>query len=289
MFHNERYLGYFFIGPTLITITIVMVFPLIYGFVMSFFEDEVILTQFVGFGNYFEIINSPKFWNSLMITLIFTLSSVGLHFVLGMILALLLNDNSISNSIARVIVLIPWMVGESIVAIMWKWVFDPSFGILNYVFTKIGLISQNIAWLGDPRFALLSVIIVRVWRGFPFIGLLLLAGLQAIPESQYEAATVDGANSWQVFRFITLPNLKHVITVALTLDLIWTMRSMALINVLTEGGPGNATKTIPIRIYEEGFQFVKLGSAAAYSVLLFFILIVFVSIVILNSFSRKQD
>jgi multiple sugar transport system permease protein len=208
-----------------------------------------------------------------------------------MILALLLHStyHSIFNPVARVLVLVPWMVGESIVAIIWMWMLDPSFGILNYVLIKIGLINQSIAWLGDTNFALLSTIIVRVWRGFPFIGLLLLAGLQAISENQYEAAAIDGANSLQVFLFITLPNLGHIILVALTLDSIWTMRSMALVNVLTEGGPVSATKILAIRIYDEGFQYMRLGTAATYSVILLLILILFASVMINRGFSKELD
>ncbi|MFZ5436147.1 MAG: carbohydrate ABC transporter permease [Bacillota bacterium] len=178
---------------------------------------------------------------------------------------------------------------ERRVGVIWKWIFDPSFGILNYVLVRINLINEGIAWLGDPRFALLSTIVVKTWVGVPFIGLMLLAGLQAIPESQYEAAIVDGANGWQVFRFVTLPNLRHVITTALTLDFIWTMRSMATVYVLTRGGPVNATRIIPIRIYEEGFEFMRFGTATAISVLLFCILIAFMSVVIRTRLAENRD
>ena len=287
MFRNERYLGYFFIGPTIIVLALVMLFPLIYAFLMSFFSGKIVSSQFAGLSNYFEIFSSTKFWDSIIVTLKYTVASVGVHFILGMILALLLNHASIFNSIARVLILIPWMIGEPIVAIIWKWLFDPSFGFLNYVLLKIGLIESTVAWLGDPNYALLATIVVNIWRGFPFIGLLLLAGLQAIPQIQYEAAIVDGANRWKVFRFITLPNLRHVIIVALTLDFIWTMRSMALVNVLTKGGPGDITKTIPIKIYEEGFEFIDLGSATAMSVVLFFILFIFVIFFI--KFLKTED
>jgi len=286
-FNNEKKLGYLFTVPTIIIISLVMIFPLLYGFIMSFFKNKIVLTQFVGLSNYMELIINPDFWNSVLLSLKYTFGSVVLHFILGMILALLLNHTSFFNSVVRVLILIPWMVANPIVGIIWKWIYEPTFGILNDVLLNIGLINQPIAFLGDLKFALLAAIITNTWRGFPFIGLLLLAGLQAIPETQYEAATVDGANSWQVFRYVTLPNLKHVIIVAVTIDLIWTLRGMDLINVLTSGGPGRATEILPMLIYKEAFQFMNFGSAAAISAVLFLFLLTF--LVIYVAFSRSES
>lgn len=287
MLSRERHLGYFFAGPVLIILTFVMVFPLAYGFVMSLFENQITVEEFAGFSNYSEVLRNPGVWRSLLITFIFAAGSGGLKLILGMALALLLDRSSVFHSVARVLVLIPWMIAESVVGVIWRWILDPSFGVLNYSLLRTGLISESIAWFGDPRFALLSTIIVKTWVGLPFMGLMILAGLQAVPVSQHEAAIVDGANSWQVFRFVTLPNLRHVIATAVTLDFIWTMRSMATVYVLTRGGPVDATKIIPIRIYEEGFEFMRFGTATAMSVVLFCVLLAFIAGIIRSRVSEQ--
>jgi len=247
---------------------------------MSFFRNRIITSQFVGLKNYIDLFSNYRFWDSVNISLKYTTASVLLHFFLGMLLALTLNRSTIFISIARIIVLIPWMIAEPIVSIIWSWILDASYGFLNYILLKLGLIEMAISWIGDPSYALPASILVNVWRGFPFIGLLLLAGLQSIPETQYEAAIVDGANSWKLFCHITIPNLKHVMIVALTLDFIWTMRSMSLVYVLTRGGPADFTKIVPIKIYQEGFEYINIGTAASMSVVLFLILLIFTVIFI---------
>jgi len=280
MFAKKKYLVYLFIGPTIFILILVMLYPLLYGFLMSFFRNRIITSQFVGLKNYIDLFSNYRFWDSVNISLKYTTASVLLHFFLGMLLALTLNRSTIFISIARIIVLIPWMIAEPIVSIIWSWILDASYGFLNYILLKLGLIEMAISWIGDPSYALPASILVNVWRGFPFIGLLLLAGLQSIPETQYEAAIVDGANSWKLFCHITIPNLKHVMIVALTLDFIWTMRSMSLVYVLTRGGPADFTKIVPIKIYQEGFEYINIGTAASMSVVLFLILLIFTVIFI---------
>ncbi len=173
------------------------------------------------------------------------------------------------------------MVTPVIGAIAWVWLLDPHFGVANYLLRSMGLIAGNKIWLGEPGLALGSVVAVDVWRGFPFIMLILLAGLQTVPREEYEAASIDGAGALQRFVFITLPHLRYLLVVATTLDVINTVRTFDIVAVMTRGGPINATEVLPVLIFNTAFQANRFGPAAAVGVVLLLLLLVFSALYIL--------
>src|SRR6185437_2727705 len=168
----------------------------------------------------------------------------------------------------RILFLTPWMVAPAIGATIWLWLLEPQFGVVNYLLRAAHVVSAPVAWLGEPGTALASVIVVDVWRGVPFVMLLMLAGLQTIPAEQYEAAAMDGAGAWQRFRHVTWPNLRYLTVVATTLDVINTIRHYDIIGVMTAGGPAGATETLPVLLYNTAFRAHRFGEAAAIGVLL---------------------
>ena len=265
---SERWYGALFLAPVLLFLCLTIVFPLAHAFWISLHRTRGLNTSFVGFGNYARVLADEAFWNSFRVSLGFTASCVALHMVLGLALALLLHRITVARTALRIAFLTPWMIAPSIGATVWLWLLEPQFGVLNYLAVASGLASAPRAWLGEPTSAFWSIVAVDVWRGVPFVMLLLLAGLQTIPEEQYEAAALDGAGRWQRFRYVTLPNLRYLLVVASTLDIINTVRHFDIIAVLTGGGPVGATEVLPALIYNTAFRANRFGEAAAVGVLL---------------------
>jgi multiple sugar transport system permease protein len=201
----------------------------------------------------------------------FTIIVVAFHLGLGLLLSLLLNREFRGKLLFRVILLLPWLFPESVIALLFKWIFNPIYGIFNAFLMNIGLISEPRSWLGNSKYAMAAVIFVCIWKGYPMIMMMLLAGLQSIPRDFYEAAKIDGAGRLQSLRYITLPSVKHVVVITLLLDTIWWFKHYTLVWVLTGGGPGNDTSLVSIGIYKESFEFFEFGKAAAMSVVVFLI------------------
>jgi multiple sugar transport system permease protein len=204
-------------------------------------------------------------WN----TVTFTVASVAGHLVLGMAVALLLNERIRGRAVFRNLALLPWMLPPAVVATGWAWLYHSPFGMLNPLLAGLGLLAAPRAWLASPDTALGGVIVANLWRGFPFISLILLAGLQAIPGVLYESAGVDGAGAVRRFVHVTLPGVKRVLLIAATLDLINTVKYFDLIWVMTGGGPANRTEVFATLIYRVAFQFFRTGRAAALAVVMF--------------------
>ena len=272
---SERWFGYYFIAPTFVFLSAIIVFPLGHSFWISLQRTRGLNTTFVGLRNYVRVLGEDAFWNSFQVSLSFTSICVVLHIVLGLGLALLLNRIVFASAILRILFLTPWMIAPAIGATIWLWLLEPQFGVVNYLLQLAGIIDAPKIWLGEPRLAFGSVVVVDVWRGVPFIMLLMLAGLQTIPEEQYEAAALDGASSWQSFRFVTMPNLRYIIIVASTLDIISTVRHFDIIAVMTGGGPVGATEVLPALIYNAAFRANRFGEAAAIGVMLLLMILVF--------------
>ena len=211
---------------------------------------------------------------SLGVSFAFTASAVALHLAIGLALALVVNELRTARTALRIVFLTPWMVAPAVGATIWLWLLEPQFGVVNYLLRAVGAIAAPVAWLGEPGTALASVIAVDVWRGVPFVMLLMLAGLQTIPIEQYEAAAIDGAGAWTRFRFVTWPNLRYLVVVATTLDVINTIRHYDIIGVMTGGGPAGATEVLPALIYNTAFRGNRLGEAAAIGVALLGIVLV---------------
>jgi len=271
---RRKLTGYAFIAPVLLFLGAVVLFPLGHAFWTSLLRVRGLTTRFAGLANYATVLGDGAFWHSLWLSFAFTALSVSLHMVLGLALALLLDELRTARTALRIAFLTPWMVAPAVGATIWLWLLEPQFGVVNYLLQATHLASAPVAWLGEPLTAFLSVVAVDVWRGVPFVMLLMLAGLQTIPVDQYEAASIDGAGAWTRFRFVTWPNLRYLVIVATTLDVINTIRHYDIIGVMTGGGPAGGTEVLPALIYNTAFRGNRLGEAAAIGIALLGIVLV---------------
>lgn len=252
-----------------------IVLPLAHAFWTSLHRIRGLSATFVGLRNYERVLEDEAFWNALGVSLRFTTISVLAHVVLGLGLALLLNEIRVARTALRILFLTPWMVASAIGATIWLWLLEPQFGVVNYLLVAAGLIDRPIAWLGEPGPALAAVTTVEIWRGVPFVMLLMLAGLQTIPQEQYEAAAIDGASAAQRFRYVTMPHLAYLLVVASTLDIINVVRHYDIIGVMTGGGPAGGTEVLPALLYNTAFRANRFGEAAAIGVLLLLMVLAF--------------
>lgn len=275
MERRRRRAGLAFVAPVFVFLCAVIVLPLGHAFWTSLHRIRGLSATFVGFGNYARVLGDEAFWHSLQVSLVFTATCVALHMLLGLLLALLLNELVRFRTALRIAFLTPWMVAPAVGATIWLWLLEPQFGVVNYLLQVAGIVDQPVAWLGTPGTALASVIAVDVWRGVPFVMLLLLAGLQTIPQEQYEAAAIDGANAWQRFRYVTWPNLRYLVVVASTLDIINVIRHYDIIGVMTGGGPAGGTEVLPALLYNTAFRANRFGEAAAIGVALLLLVLAF--------------
>jgi multiple sugar transport system permease protein len=265
--------GYLFVLPALAYIALTMLYPVAYNIRMSL-EDVNIRTflsgdaPFVGLANYRAVIHDPTFQHAIKISLIFTAGSLLFQFTIGFALALFFNRPFPGNGIIRSLFLLGWMLPTVVSGSIFRWTLDGDFGVINYALRKLSLIDQPRFWLIDPDTALAGTILANIWVGIPFNMLLLLAGLQGIPHTLYEAASVDGANAWQRFRSLTLPLMRPVSLSVLLLGIIYTFKVFDLIYVMTAGGPVDATTVLPIYAYQLTFEFFRFGQGAAAATLL---------------------
>jgi len=257
--------GYRFVIPALILLSLVTVYPLVYVFYLSLYRRLLIfdISRFVGFENYLFLFRDDRFWNALKNTIYFTVTSVSLELLLGLFIAILLNRTFRFKGMMRAIILIPWAIPTVVSAKMWEWMYNTDFGVLNY------LLGMKINWLGSPFWAMNAAIFMDVWKTTPFVTILLMAGLQVIPQEIYHAARVDGAGIFAIFRKITLPLLKPVILVVLLFRTLDAFRVFDAIYVLTGGGPANTTETLSIYAYKVLFQTLQFGYGSALSVVIF--------------------
>jgi multiple sugar transport system permease protein len=254
-----------FIIPALILLSFVTIYPVIYVFYLSLHRKLLIfdISRFVWFENYLFLLKDDRFWNALKNTLYFTAVSVSLELLLGLAIAVLLNRSFRLRGFIRAVVLIPWAIPTVVSARMWEWIYNTDFGVLNYI------IGSKINWLGSPFLTMNAAIFMDVWKTTPFVTILLTAGLQIIPRELYQAARVDGAGSWAIFKKITLPLLKPVILVVLIFRTLDAFRIFDAIYVLTGGGPANVTETLSIYAYKVLFQTLQFGYGSTLSVIVF--------------------
>ncbi|UCF78397.1 MAG: sugar ABC transporter permease [Candidatus Eiseniibacteriota bacterium] len=256
-----------FLVPALFVLSAVTIYPILYVLWLSLHRRLLIfdISKFVSFQNYGFLLADERYWNALRNTVYFTGVSVALELVLGMSIALLLNGAFRGKGLMRSIILVPWAIPTVVSAKMWEWLYNPDFGLLNY------LLGVKINWLGSPFWALNAAVFMDVWKTTPFVAILLTAGLQNIPQELYHAARVDGASGWQAFHRVTLPLLKPVILVVLIFRTLDAFRVFDAIYVLTGGGPANSTETLSIYAYKVLFQTLQFGygSTIALTVFLF--------------------
>ena len=289
--YRQELLAASFLWPSLLVLAALLIYPLGDVIRLSFYDSNLRNQTWVGLGNYLTLLNDPLFWKSLLQTAIFTFFSVALHLVIGLALALLLNQhlNATFRSLARGLLIVPWLLAPTVAGMIWVLMLAP-FGIINGLLTSLGLIDANftISWLGDPSTALGSVTAMNVWRAFPFFMVMLLAGLQSIPRELYEAATIDGANLFHEFCYITLPQLRGVIATIVLLDSIWTFRAFDPVFVMTGGGPAHASEVLATAIYFDGFQKLRFGYASAQAVVMFLVLFVASAFYVRRAMSNVQ-
>lgn len=269
---NQDHAAYWFILPALVVMLVLIVYPLVNGFVLSMFNTNLVNRwDFVG-GKYFvETLTQSVFWKTIGRTFLYAFSVVAGNLVVGTILALLLNRAFRLRVLFRAILILPWLFPEVVVALVWKWIFNPLYGPLNHILAILGYTGQPIQWLETPAGALASVIFASIWKGYPLVMIMVLAGLQAIPKDLYEAAELDGAGKVASFRHITLPGLRPVLLIVVILETVWYFKQFTIPWVMTAGGPVNATRLISIDIYRAAFESFQFGRAATIAVLVFFI------------------
>ncbi|MBX3580298.1 MAG: sugar ABC transporter permease [Rhizobiaceae bacterium] len=264
---SRGWLSLWFMLPAALLLLIFLTYPLGLGVWLGFTDARIGRPGvFIGLENYQYLWDDSVFRLSIFNTLLYTTAASILKFVLGLWLALLLNENLPFKSFFRAIVLLPWVVPTVLSAIAFWWIFDSQFSIISWALIEMGLIDERINFLGDPTNARLSVIAANVWRGIPFVAITLLAGLQTIPQSLYEAATLDGASRWQLFRYVTLPLLTPIIAITMTFSVLFTFTDFQLIYVLTRGGPVNATHLMATLSFQRGISGGQLGEGAAIAV-----------------------
>ena len=280
---KQKAYPYLLIAPTLIAIGIILLYPMLKGLILSF--QNYVLSKpvpanerFIGLGNYITMFQDEIFWTSLQKTFWWVVVSVSFQLVIGLVTALLLNQEFPGRALARGIVLIPWVMPSVVSGLMWAWIFDGTFGLVNDILMKLDLISQNIPWLGNPKTAFGVVIATNIWKGFPFFAISILAGLQSIPKELYEAAEIDGAGVWRRFITVTIPHLKPVIITTTVLRLIWTANTTDLIFTMTSGGPGYSTHVLALYTYLKAWSELDFGYSSAMTIILMMILLVFIGL-----------
>lgn len=263
---DRNWLGLWFMLPAAAILILFLAYPLGLGIWLSFTDARIGRTGiFVGLENYEWLWGDSIFWLSVFNTLLYTIVASAIKFAVGLYLALLLNENLPFKAILRAVVLIPFIVPTVLSAIAFWWIYDAQFSIVSWMLRHLGWIDQNINFLGDPWNARWSVIFANIWRGIPFVAITLLAGLQTVSPSLYEAATMDGANAWQRFRYITYPLLTPIIAVVMTFSVLFTFTDFQLIWVLTRGGPVNATHLMATLSYQRAILSGYLGEGSAIS------------------------
>ena len=272
MIGRSRWVGYALLSPALLAVGFLILYPLYLVVATSFRQGKTLnvlrLSELpFGLANYRTILASDATWHSVGVTIVYLLGTIGPAFVIGLGAALLFNRAFPGRRWLRSFILLPWAVPGVIVSIVFLWLLDGSFGVVNALLRQAGWLATDLAWFAQDDTALAAVIVPTVWKAYPFFTLTLLAALQAIPASLYEAARVDGATSWQRFRYITWPGIRPSAALAAILNTLWALREFDIIYLTTGGGPDRATETLAVRIYQEAFSFFRMGTASALGVL----------------------
>ncbi|KKD38884.1 MAG: sugar ABC transporter permease [Limnoraphis robusta] len=278
---REKTTGWLLILPALFILALVFIYPIARAFWLSFFTENL-ATQlqpiFSGLYNYSRLLGDSRFWQSLWNTSVFTLISITIELILGMGIALILNQSFRGRGFVRTSALIPWALPTAVMGLAWAWIFNGQYGVVNDLLQRLGLMETSITWLGDPTRAMFALIVAEVWKTTPFISILLLAGLQSISMDLYEAHSIDGATPIQSFRQITLPLLMPQIIIALLFRFAQAFGVFDLVQVMTGGGPAGSTETVSIYIYATVRRYLDFGYGAALVVVTFFLLVIAVAI-----------
>ena len=286
---DTRYglLGVLLIAPTILVFCAVIVYPLISAIYLGLFSiyTPTMQGEWVGLDNYRRLLASGEFWRSLGNNVIWTAGTLALQLVFGILVALMLHRNLVFRALARSLVLFPYFLSTVVAVLVWRWLFNDLYGVLNHLFLWAGIVDMPVDWLGTMPNAMISLILVGAWKYFPFVVIAVLARLQAIPDELYEAASIDGAGAWGRFVDVTLPQLRDVLIVVVLLRTIWDFKEFDLIYLLTGGGPIIGTQTLPLMVYKEAFALNQMGGASAVAVLMMLIMLLFMMLYL----SRARD
>jgi len=267
---RNRLLPYGLLTPAVLVTIVIVFLPMIEAIITSLYEFVLFrpnAARFVGLGNYIKLLQDPVFWITLKHTAIWIGLTVPLQMGLGLLAALILNRQFPWRGLARALVIIPWALPSVVIALMWRWIYDANTGVLNEILLRLSIIQSAIPWLADPDRALYAIVVTLTWQGFPFFAVMILAGLQGIPRSRYEAAAIDGASAWRQFRHVTLPGIAGVLATAGLLRIIWVANSIDVIFVMTGGGPGYATQTLPLYAFVKARQNLDFGYGTTIAVM----------------------
>lgn len=253
------------LAPALITITVVIGYPILRAIWLTFLDYNVLRperTVFAGLENYLAVFSSPVFWQALRNSAVWVLGAVSLQILFGFLGALLLNQRFVGRYVVRGLVLIPWATPSVLVALMWMWMLDGNYGVINDLLRKVGLIESYVPWFAQPQTALPTLIVIDVWQGVPFFAVMLLAALQAFPKELEDAGRVDGASPFQLLRFVKIPFILPTLMITAVLRIIWTANYMDLMFIITNGGPGYQTTTLPFLAYTTAYRRLDFGEGA---------------------------
>lgn len=271
---EDFYTGLVCLFPSTVVVALFIVFPIFFSLFLSFHKWSILTSDmtFVGLGNFVDMFNNKEFWITLKNTLIYTVGVVPFGAAASLGLALLLNRKLVASGFFRTTYFLPVITSTIAIAIVWLWIYDTNNGLLNIIIRKLG--GTGIPWLTSSKYALLSIIIVTIWKNAGYHMIILLAGLQSIPDSYYEAAQIDGATAWQKFRYITWPMIMPALVFVLITNTIFTFQAFGQIYTMTGGGPCQATSVIVYYLYQRAFEFQEMGYASAVAWIIFIILIV---------------
>ena len=279
------------LAPVLVILALVVAYPMLRTLYLSFTSARLtafhVTPKWVGLSNYANAVGNTDLQAALARTAYFTVVSVAVEVVLGVLVALLLNQKFRGRAFARALLILPWALPTIVNAIMWRWIYSPEFGSLNALLTQLHLLPAYRSWLGEPGVAMNMVIIADVWKNYPLVAMIALAALQSIPGELFEAAAIDGANSWVRFWRITLPSIFAPLMVAVVLRCIEAFKVFDIIYVMTRGGPVDSTKTATFYVYQEAFTYLRSGSGASYAYLMVLISLVFIGAYI--TLLRRQE
>lgn len=263
--------------PTLIVFALLIFYPAVRAFFESFTNASIFIEEekYVGLENYINFLHDPDFWSAFGRTLILVASAVILQYILGIIMALLLNENLKGLKWVKYIVLIPWVIPVASTVVMFDWMVQPDYGLINMILEKFGLSNLTRYWFGDKNFAFPLIIMMHVWRNMPFYAITLYAGLKSIPKYLYDAAEIDGATGWQKFVYITLPSLKYPSMIVIVLHVLWTFNNFDFIYLSTGGGPVGRTEVLSVLTYETAWTYYEFGRASALGVLMLIVMMIF--------------
>lgn len=279
----------FFLSPTLIIFATFILFPVVFSFYLSFHKWNMFSSgqTFVGLQNYARLLHDTEFWMVLKNTLIYTLGTVPLNMAFALLVAYALNRKIAGKKFLRTAFFAPVIISPVAAAVIWRWIYDPNFGLINYLLDLVGIKGPN--WINEPSSAMIALIIMGVWKTFGVNMVLFSAGLQGIPESYYEAAEIDGAGRWSKFWRITLPLLSPTTFFIMVMSIIGSFQVFDIVYVLTAGGPLGSTKVLVFYLYEYAFKFFEMGYASAAAYILFIVLVILTLIQVKYMRSKVYD